>query len=80
VSATFPLVLAIATTIFCFAAPFGVPAIVFAVRARAAGSAGSADVARARARISLAFSGAGIVLGLLIELFLLIRHMAAGFQ
>jgi hypothetical protein len=75
-----PLALGIATTCLCFAAPFGVPAILFALRARRAHRAGAADLARTSARWSLVCSAIAIVLGALVEVFLLIRHLAAGFQ
>jgi hypothetical protein len=75
-----PLVVAIATTILCVAVPFGVPAIAYALRARSAQDAGATEIARSRRRMSLVLSALGIVLGSLVEIYALVRHLAGGFQ
>jgi hypothetical protein len=74
------LVLAIATTVLCFAVPFGIPALVYAVLARRARSTGEMDVAEKYLRRSLVFSTLAFSFGVAVELFLLVRHLAAGFQ
>jgi len=80
VNSTLLLASAIAVTTLCAAPPFGIPAILYALSARAAEGSGAADLARRRARMSVVFSAFGAALGLLFELYLLVRHLAAGFQ
>lgn len=80
VNTTFPLVLSLVATVLCLGIPFGVPAIVLALKAAEAQRAGSIDVARKRARFSVVLSALGVVSGALVEIYLLIRHMAQAFH
>jgi Interferon-induced transmembrane protein len=80
VRSTLLLASAIAVTTLCAAPPLGIPAIFYALGARAAERAGAPELARRRARMSVVFSAVGVFVGVLFELYLLVRHLAAGFQ
>lgn len=80
VGTTFALVFSLVATVLCLGVPFGVPAIFLALKAAEAQRAGSADVARKRARFSIVLSALGVAFGALVELYLLIRHMAQAFH
>jgi hypothetical protein len=74
------LLVAIAVTTLCAAPWLGVPAIAYALGARVAQRAGNRELARKRTRISGVLSTLGILVGLLCELFFLIRYLGRGFQ
>ena len=77
VNTTLPFVLSIVSTVVCCDPVLGLPAIVFAIQARNARNRGALDVARKRALVSLVLGGAGIGLGLALELFELFRYLTA---
>ena len=74
VNTTLPLVLAIVSTLLCCDPILGLPAIVLAIQARNAQGRGDVDRARRRARTALVVSIASMVVGLVHELYALIRH------
>ena len=77
---TLALVLALAVMTLCCALPLGIPGVVLALQGRAAANGGDFDVARRRTRASFVLSAIGAALGLLVEVFFLVRHLARGFQ
>jgi hypothetical protein len=76
VGTTLPLVLSIASTVLCCDPVLGLPAIVLAIQAKNAADMGSIDLAHKRARAALVLAGIGAGLGLLLELYEVLRYFS----